>query len=170
MKKIAYSRQLSVQEAVYNVLPELWLRKCSPGISFINTNLHNNRIRMINSKEELELLPDKNTDIFKKSIIDRYMDRPTCGKFASLKTVCLAQFSLLYYKKLFQIMIISQTFLKKTLKKKNDCNTTFRKIIVLKKSREVMIRRNQKLGLPYYKPNRIQKNYHTMFCYCFIHL
>ena len=95
------------------------------------------------------------------------MDRPTCGKFASLKTVCLAQFSLLYYKKLFQIMIISQTFLKKTLKKKNDCNTTFRKIIVLKKSREVMIRRNQKLGLPYYKPNRIQKKlpYHVLLLF-----
>ena len=82
MKKIAYSfissHQLSVQEeAVYNVLPELWLRKCSPGISFINTNLPNNRIRMIKSKEELELLPDNSTDIFKKSIIDRYMDRPT---------------------------------------------------------------------------------------------
>ena len=48
LKKIAYSfissRQLSVQEAVYNALPELWLRKCSPGISFINTNLPNNRI------------------------------------------------------------------------------------------------------------------------------
>ena len=121
MKKLAYSfissRQLSVEEAAYNVLPELWLRKYSPGISFINTNLPNSRIRMIKSKEKLELLPDNNTDIFKKSITDRYMDPPTCGKFASLKIVCLAQFASLYYKKLLQIMIISQTFLKKTLKK-----------------------------------------------------
>ena len=99
MKKIAYSRQLSVQEAVYNVLPELWLRKCSPGISFINTSLPNNRIRMIKSQKELELLPDNSTEIFKKSIVDRYMYRPTCGKFASLKTVCLAQFASLLYKK-----------------------------------------------------------------------
>ena len=99
MKKIAYSRQLSVQEAVYNVLPELWLRKCSPGISFINTNLPNNRIRMIKSKEKLELLPDNSADIFTKSIIDRYMDRPTCAKLASLKNFCLAQFASLYYKK-----------------------------------------------------------------------
>ena len=102
MKKIAYSfissRQLSAQEAVYNVWPELWLRKCSPGISFI-TNLPNNRIRMMKSREELELLPDNCTDIFKKSIIVKYMDRPTCGKFASLKTVCLAQFASLLYKK-----------------------------------------------------------------------
>ena len=103
MKKIAYSfissHQLSVQEAVYNALPELWHRKCSPEISFINTDLPNNRIRMIKPKEELELLPDNSTDIFKKSIIDRYMDRPTCTKFASLKNVSLAQFASLYYKK-----------------------------------------------------------------------
>ena len=105
VKKIAYSfissSQLSAQEAAYNVLPELWLRKCSPRISFINTNLPNSRIRMIKSEEELELLPDSSTDIFKKSIIDKYMDRPTCQKFASLKTVCLAQFAPLYYKKTY---------------------------------------------------------------------
>ena len=75
MKKIAYSfissHQLSVQKAVYNILPQLWLRKYSPGISFTNTNLTNNRIRMIKSEEELELLPDNCTDVFKKSIIDR---------------------------------------------------------------------------------------------------
>ena len=103
LKKIAYSFisscQPLVQEDVYNVLPELWLRKCSPGISFIITSLPNNRIRMIKSQEELELLPDNSTDIFKKSIVDRYMYWPTCGKFASLKTVCLAQFASLLYKK-----------------------------------------------------------------------
>ena len=103
--------------SLYNVLPT-WFRRCSPGISFINTNLSNDRIRMIKSKEELELLPDKGTDIFNKSIIDKYMDRPTSGKFASLKTVCLAQFASLYYKKLLQKIIITHTFLKKTLKKK----------------------------------------------------
>ena len=93
MTKIAYSFislcQLSIQEAAYNVLLELWLRKCSPGISFINTNLPDNRIMMIKSKEELELLPDNSTDIFKKSIIDRYMNRPTCGKFCIIEN-CLS--------------------------------------------------------------------------------
>ena len=48
---------------------------------------------MIKSKKELDLLPDHSTGIFKKSITDKYMDRPTCGKFGSLKTVCLAQFA-----------------------------------------------------------------------------
>ena len=131
MKKIAYSfissRQLSVQEAVYNALPEMWLRKYSPGISFINTNLPNNRIWMIKSKEELELLPDNSTDIFKKSIIDRYVDRATSGKFPSLKTACLAQIASLYYKKLLQIMIIRQIIKKKTLKKKIIVTQHFQK-------------------------------------------
>ena len=104
-----------------------WFRRCSPGISFINTNLPNDRIRMIKSKEELELLPDKSTDIFKKSIIDKYMNRPTSGKFASLKTVCLAQFASLYYKKLLQKIIINHTFLKKTLKKKMIVTQHFKK-------------------------------------------
>ena len=100
MKKIAYSfistHQLSAQEAVYNILPELWLRKCQPEILFINTNLQENRIR---SKEELEVLSDDSTDAFKRNIIDRYMDRPKNGKFACLKNVCLAQFASYYYRK-----------------------------------------------------------------------
>ena len=50
MEKIGYSFisscQLSVQEAVHNDFPEFCRRKFSPGISFINTNLSNNRIRI----------------------------------------------------------------------------------------------------------------------------
>ena len=57
MKKIAYSfistYQLPVQEPVYNVLQKLWLRKWLPGIFFINTNLSQNRIRIIKSKGKL---------------------------------------------------------------------------------------------------------------------
>ena len=127
MKKIAYSfigsHQLSVQEAVYNV----WLRKCSPGISFINTNLSNNKTRTIKSKEELELLPNNSTDIFKKSIIDRYMDRPTCGKFALLKTVCFAQFASLYYKKTCSDNDYQPNILGENIEKEIDCNTTLQK-------------------------------------------
>ena len=108
-------------------MPELWLRKCSPGISFINTNLPNNRIRMIKSKEKLELLSDNSTDIFKKSIIDRYMDRPTCGKFASLETVSLGQFALLYYKITSSNLYHQPNFLEKNIEKENECNTTLLK-------------------------------------------
>ena len=69
MKKVAYSFIItcrrSVKEAVYNKLPELL-----PGISFINTNLPQNRIRMIKSKEQLNELSDDSTDVFKRNIID----------------------------------------------------------------------------------------------------
>ena len=44
--------------------------------------------------------------------------------------------------------------LEENIEKENDCNTTLPKKIVLKNSREFMIRRNQKLVLRYYKPNR----------------
>ena len=131
MKKITYSflssRQLSVQEAVYNVLPELWFRKCSPGISFTKTNLPHNGIRMIKYKKELELLSSNSTDIFKKSIIDRYMDRPTCGKFALLKVACLAQFASLYYKKTSSDNNYQPNVLEENIEKGNDCNTTLPK-------------------------------------------
>ena len=109
---------------------------------------------MINSKEELELLPDNNTDIFKKSITDRYMDRPTCGKFASLKNVCLAQFASLYYKKFFSDNDYLPNILEENIEKENDFNTSLPKKIVLKNSRGFMVRRNQKLVLRCYKPNR----------------
>lgn len=82
-------------------LSELFLRKCCPGVSLINTNLPKIRISMINSTEENELLSDNNTDIFEKSIIDGYMDCLTSAKFACLKNVCLAQFASHYQKNCF---------------------------------------------------------------------
>ena len=54
---------------------------------------------MVKSKEELEVLPDDSTDVFKRNIIDRYMDHPKNGNFACLRNVCLAQFASYYYKK-----------------------------------------------------------------------
>ena len=105
MKKITYSfistHQLSVQEAVYNVLLELWLLRSFPRMSFISTNHPQSRMSMIESKEELKELSDDGTNVIKRDIIDRYIDRPVCGKFACLKNVCVAQFAAYYYKKYF---------------------------------------------------------------------
>ena len=62
MKKIAIAflsfRQCTIQEAVYKLLPELWLRKIFPAISFANINLPDKRSRMCKSLEDLEELPD----------------------------------------------------------------------------------------------------------------
>ena len=82
---------------------------------------------MIKSKKELELLPDNSTDILKKSMIDRCMDRPTCGKFASLKAVCLAHFASLYYKKSSSDNDYQRNILEESIEKENDCNTTIPK-------------------------------------------
>ena len=63
------SRQLSVQEAVYFCLPELWLRKCCPAILFINTNLREeysklNFLKTVEMFLKTELSRDnKNTSI-----------------------------------------------------------------------------------------------------------
>ena len=55
------SRQMSVQEAVYLSLPKLWLRKCQPGVMFLNTNLPHEK-------------PEDSKDIYKNGIIEKYID------------------------------------------------------------------------------------------------
>ena len=61
MKKLAYSficsRQMSIEEAVYLCLPELWLRKCLPGVMFLNTNLPHEQIRLLKTEKELLEMP-----------------------------------------------------------------------------------------------------------------
>lgn len=83
MRKLALAflshRQYSLQEAVYQVLLELWLRKCFPGIVFANTNLPDKRYRVCKSQEELEELPKDSTDVFKRNMLDRYIDRPNAN-------------------------------------------------------------------------------------------
>ena len=73
----ANSRQLSVQETVYHCLSELWLRKCFPKVLFVNSKLPVDRIRIFKSEIEMTDLEPDGTDVFKSSLLDRYMDRPT---------------------------------------------------------------------------------------------
>ena len=105
-------KKLQIHAVVYNISPEMWLRKCCPAISFINTDLPERRIRMSKSKEKIELMPKNSTDIFKKSKINIYMDRSTSGIIAWLKNIT-------YYilTKKTVMMITSQTLLKKTWNK-----------------------------------------------------
>ena len=41
------NRECSVQEGVHLTLPELWLRKCFPAVLFVNTNLPDQRYRIV---------------------------------------------------------------------------------------------------------------------------
>ena len=52
---------------------------------------------MVKPKEELKVLSDDSTDVFKRNIIDRYIGHPKSGNFACLKNVCLARFASYYY-------------------------------------------------------------------------
>ena len=46
-------------------------------------------------------MPDENTDVFKRNMLDRYIDRPNqtiaSGKYRMLDTFCFAEFMAHYY-------------------------------------------------------------------------
>ena len=62
MKKLAVAflshRQCSLQEAVYQLMPELWLRKTFPSVIFVNTNFPEKRYRVCKSQKELQELSE----------------------------------------------------------------------------------------------------------------
>ena len=59
---------MSVQEAVYQVMPELWLRKVFPAVVFANSNLPENRYRICLSEDEIKEL-DENSSIFSNRML-----------------------------------------------------------------------------------------------------
>ena len=100
MKSISHAyrthREMSVQEAVATVLPEIRLRKTSPVVTFANSNLPERRYRVCRSEEEIVNLPEDSSDIFKRNMIDRYIDRPNStyakGKYSTVDNMCYAEF------------------------------------------------------------------------------
>ena len=103
--------EYSVQEVVYHILPELKLRRIFPAVYFVNTNLPEERVRVLLSKKELSELPDDSSNIFKKSNFDRYVERPNAtfcnGKYSVLDYFCFVEF-LAYYTLEIKSVNISQ--------------------------------------------------------------
>ena len=60
---------------MYLVMPELWLRKIFPKVIFLNSNLPDKRYKIFKKRNEIDLLPDDSTDLFQRSMLDRYFDR-----------------------------------------------------------------------------------------------
>ena len=93
------NRECSVQEVVYHILPELKLRRIFPAV-FANTNPPEERVKVLFSEKELSELRDNSPNIFKKSNIDRYMERPNAtfcnGKYSIVVDFCYTEF-LAYY-------------------------------------------------------------------------
>ena len=85
----AYSthREVSIQEAAYHILPELYLRKTFPKVEFANTNKPEERVRMCLPRKELKKQDEESTEIFQQSSLDLYMLRPV-----AVRTLCYAEF------------------------------------------------------------------------------
>ena len=70
---------------------------------FVNTNLPEERVKVLLSEKELSKLPDDSSNIFKKSNIDRYIERPNAtfchGKCSDLNDFCYAEFLAYYTRK-----------------------------------------------------------------------
>ena len=68
MKKVAKaclnSRECSVQETVYYILPELKLKRIFPPVYFVNINLPEERVEVLLSEKELSNLPDDSPNVF----------------------------------------------------------------------------------------------------------
>ena len=57
-------------------LPELWLQKTFPGVTFANSNTPDHRYKMFHTEKENLELDDESKDVFKRNMLDRYINRP----------------------------------------------------------------------------------------------
>ena len=83
-------REVSAQEAVYRLL-SLPMKQLSRSVVFVNTNPKHERIAVLKSPDSLSQLEDDDTNVFQKSLIDRYQHRPQ-----QLNSMCLAEFAATY--------------------------------------------------------------------------
>ena len=105
-------------ECVYHILVDQWLLKTFLGVIFTNSNLPEKRYRICRDEKDISELPEDSGDIFKRNMIDRYIDRPSItfssGKYAILDSFYFAEFLRYYYwpQVNLKIMITSQKFFK----------------------------------------------------------
>ena len=105
MKSVAQThvnkRECSIQECVYQVLSGQWLRKTFSGVIFANSNIPEKRYRICREEKDISQLPEDSRDIFKRNMIDSYIDRSNlsfCGvKYSVLDSFCFAEFLQYYY-------------------------------------------------------------------------
>lgn len=83
-------REVSAQEAVYRIL-SLPMKQLSRSVVFVDTNPKNERIAVLKDSASLSKLDDGDTNVFQKSLIDRYQHRPQ-----DLQSMCLAEFAATY--------------------------------------------------------------------------
>ena len=157
-------RECSVQEAVYHILPELQLRRVFPAVLFANTNLPEERCNILLAEDKLNQLPYESTKIFKRTNLDRYIDRPNTsfcqGKFEILDSFCYAEF-LAYYTVIYKTKAdesddyeYQPDNLPDTVVEGNHIESNYPKKIKLMNSNEKMQCRKVRRVLRYHVPNK----------------
>ena len=181
MKSIARAyitkRECSVQEAVCHVMPELWLRKSYPCVIFINTNMPEKHFRVCRTEDKLGELPEDSTDVFKRNMLDRYIDRPntSCkgGKFNVVDTMCFAEFCAYYYLPSIKDVIENDNqpeVLEDQVVEENHtlCNYPV-KLPLMSNTKEILKCRKVKAVLRYHIPNQHKRPeefaHHILFMY-----
>ena len=82
--------EVSAQEAVYRIL-SMPMKQLSRTVVFVDTNPKTNIIGILKDLNAISQLDDGDTNVFQKSLIDRYEHRPN-----TLDQMCLAEFAANY--------------------------------------------------------------------------
>ena len=114
MYKLVYvfvnARLVSDQEVPYFCFPELWLRKLSPTVLYLNTNTPPKKLRILKSEKEISELLENSGKIYKSGLLEHYLVRPSQKIY--IKNICFEIFFLPIILRLRKIkMIISQIIL-----------------------------------------------------------
>ena len=64
------------------------MKQLNKSVVFVDTNSKNERIAVLKNNASLSQLEDNDTNVFQKSLIDRYQHRPQ-----QLSSMCLAEFA-----------------------------------------------------------------------------
>ena len=83
-------REVSAQEAAYRIL-SIPMKQLSRSVVYVDTNPKHERIAVLKNKTDLGKLDDDDTNVFQKSLIDRYQHRPD-----ELCSMSLAEFAATY--------------------------------------------------------------------------
>ena len=166
-------REMSIQEAVSIVLPDIWLRKTMPGVTFANSNLPENRYRIFKSVEELSNMDENETNVFKKNMLDRYMDRPNRtfknGRYAVLDSFCYAQFLANYCLDSKKKPEDENDFQPEILEEMINELSTLPSSVPLMSSKERLKLRKTRCVLRFHVPNKSKKPeayaHHLLFMY-----
>ena len=67
---------MPVQKAVAIALTKKWLKKILSTATFANSILPEKQCRVPQLVEEIKNLPEYKTDLIKRNILDRYLDKP----------------------------------------------------------------------------------------------